>query len=69
MMTKMHYRIIGPDCRDQGQTEYEYNHTAACGYVRSNATFNSEKVDCRHCLKSTHMGVEKNEPKLCIKGG
>ena len=54
-MSKTHYRIIGNDCRDQGQTDYEYNHTAACGYVRENVTLNEDYVDCKLCLKSKHM--------------
>ena len=52
---KMHYKISGVDCRNQGQSEYEYHHQTACGYVRENVTTNVDAVDCKLCLKSPEM--------------
>lgn len=51
-MSKTHLRIIGVDCRDQGQTEYEYTHQAACGYVRKNITTQTHEVTCFYCKRS-----------------
>ena len=48
---KMHFKVVGPDCRNQGQTDYEFNHTAACGYVRKAITESTDRVDCFYCLK------------------
>jgi hypothetical protein len=52
---KTHLRILAADCRDVGQTEYEYSHLAACGYVRDNVTFTKSLVDCKLCQRSEHM--------------
>ena len=54
-MAKMHYKISGNDCRKQGQSEHEYTHQSACGYVRDNVTTNGDEVDCHWCLQSIHM--------------
>ena len=54
-MLKTHLKITGIDARDMGQTEYEYQHQTACGYVRGKVTRNSDRVDCKLCLKSEHM--------------
>lgn len=52
---KTHYKVTGVDCRDGGQTEFEYSHQTACGYVRDNVTTNGDYVDCELCLKSEAM--------------
>jgi hypothetical protein len=39
------------DHRDGGQTEHEYTHSTACGYVRGGVTFNDEDVNCPRCRK------------------
>jgi hypothetical protein len=54
-MAKTHLKITGVDCRDQGQTQYEYSHQAACGYTRDNVTRNEDSVDCFYCLRSKEM--------------
>lgn len=54
-MAKTHLKVIGVDCRDIGQTEFEHSHQTACGYVRDNVTEDGDKVDCKHCLNSIHM--------------
>jgi hypothetical protein len=54
-MKKTHYKIYGNDNRAQGQSEFEYSHQTACGYVRENVTTNCSDVDCKWCLKSIHM--------------
>ena len=48
---KTHKRAFGADCRSLGQTEFEYTHTALCGYVRENVTFNDDDVTCKLCLR------------------
>lgn len=48
---KVHKFVLGPDYRQHGQTEHEFYHTAACGYVRDNVTTNNDDVTCLHCLK------------------
>lgn len=54
-MAKTHFKIGGVDYRSQGQTEHEYTHQAACGYVRDDVTINGDSVDCFYCLKSEEM--------------
>ena len=54
-MPKTHYKITRGDCRQQGDTEYELSHQAACGYMRDNVTRNGDEVDCKLCLNSIHM--------------
>ncbi len=51
-MAKVHLRVDGVDCRNQGQTEYEYTHQAACGYVRANITAEYPDVTCFYCRRS-----------------
>jgi len=50
-MAKTHFKVRGVDARDNGQTEYEYNHQTACGYVRNNVTKNKDEVDCFYCQR------------------
>lgn len=49
---KTHLRVRGVDCRDIGQTQFEYEHQTACGYVRDKITDDPNKVTCQECLKS-----------------
>jgi len=43
----------------QGQTEYEFSHSTACGYVRKNVTHNDSKVTCRLCLREMDRELKK----------
>ena len=52
---KTHFKVTGVDARDKGQTEFEYTHQTACGYVRDNVTMDGDKVDCKLCLRSEEM--------------
>ncbi|WP_063661489.1 hypothetical protein [Aliivibrio fischeri] len=54
-MAKIHLKTTGVDARASGQTEFEYTHQTACGYVRDNVTTNMDAVDCKHCLRSKDM--------------
>ena len=54
-MAKTHYRVTDVDYREQGQTEYQYTHQTACGYVRDGVTRNGDLVDCKLCLRSEGM--------------
>ncbi len=57
MSEKTHLKIEGVDCRKMGQTEYEYSHQAACGYVRKNITTNTNDVDCFYCKSQIKKDV------------
>lgn len=52
---KTHLRISGVDCRNMGQSDHEYTHQTACGYVRDSVTTNDDEVDCKLCLRSEEM--------------
>ena len=52
---KTHLKVGGVDYRTGGQTEYEYNHQALCGFVRDNVTPDKSAVDCCHCLKQIEI--------------
>ena len=52
---KTHLKIKGVDYRGRGQSNFEYEHQTACGYVRVDVTTNEDLVDCKHCLKSEAM--------------
>jgi len=54
-MSKTHLKVAGVDCRNQGQTEFEYTHQTACGYVRNQVTTDGDNVDCFFCLRSKEM--------------
>lgn len=56
-MAKMHLKITGVDAKGNGQSQYEYDHQAACGYVRNNVTFSGGLVTCFYCLKSEEMNL------------
>ena len=51
MNMRTHKRVIGEDYREAGQTDFEYDHTALCGHVRADVTFDDDRVDCRICLR------------------
>lgn len=50
-MGKVHYKVRGVDARSMGQSQFEYDHQAACGYVRDNVTADENKVSCFYCKK------------------
>lgn len=52
---KTHYRIENLDARSAGQTEHEFSHQTARGYVRDDVSRNGDVVDCKLCLKSAGM--------------
>ena len=49
-MSKVHLKVRGVDCRGQGQSEYEYTHQSACGYVREEVRVMEHEVTCKFCL-------------------
>ena len=49
-MSKIHLKIKGVDCRGMGQTEFEYSHQSACGYVRKEVRVMENEVTCFYCL-------------------
>ncbi|MBD80276.1 MAG: hypothetical protein CL840_15280 [Crocinitomicaceae bacterium] len=51
-MSKVHLKVLGVDARHIGQSEFERNHQAACGYVRDNVTSDTNKVTCFYCKRS-----------------
>lgn len=59
-MAKVHLRVDGVDCRDQGQTQHEFTHQAACGYVRNNVTTNFFEVTCFYCKKTKEFDEQEN---------
>jgi len=61
-MSKTHLKIDALDCRSQGQTEFEYSHQTACGYVRKLVIRNKDLVNCFYCLRSKDVngGIGKN---------
>ena len=46
----MHLQVPGVDYRKHGQTNYEFEHQAACGYVRKYVTRDKKIVECKYCL-------------------
>tara|TARA_R110000796_G_scaffold211360_1_gene327466 strand:+ start:217 stop:456 length:240 start_codon:yes stop_codon:yes gene_type:complete len=54
MMTnlKTHLKITGSDHRNNGQSDFCYDHQAACGYQRENVSRKIFLVDCRLCQRS-----------------
>lgn len=55
---KTHLKVSGVDCRNIGQTQYEYEHQTACGYVRKNITTDKEKVTCYYCKRINNQQGE-----------
>ncbi|ATC60212.1 hypothetical protein [Vibrio anguillarum] len=56
-MAKTHLKVSGVDARESGQTQFEYDHQTACGYVRNSVTINMDDVDCQHCLRSKEIRI------------
>lgn len=54
-MSKTHLKVTGVDCRGIGQSQFEYDHQTACGYVRDKVIRNEDYVDCKLCLRSKEM--------------
>jgi len=50
---KTHLYQSHGDHRSAGQTEYEYTHSTACGYVRGSVTNHPAWVTCKHCLRKS----------------
>ena len=57
-MVAIHKRVIGHDHRGFGQTDYEFKHTTACGYVREKVTLDDKEVTCKLCLRKMKKGSE-----------
>jgi len=51
MSNKTHLKVIGVDCRNQGQTESEFNTQALCGFAEVTVSRNAKDVTCKTCLK------------------
>jgi hypothetical protein len=49
-MSKVHLKVTGVDCRNIGQTEFEYLHQTSCGYVRKEVSAIEDEVTCFYCL-------------------
>jgi hypothetical protein len=55
------YRSHG-DHRSAGQTQHEYSHSTACGYVRNVVTRNPSEVTCTHCKrKMANQGLHDGQ--------
>ena len=54
-MSKTHFKIVGVDYRDHGQSEFDHSHQSACGYARDKVSTNGDYVDCFYCLRSEAM--------------
>ena len=50
MSNKVHMKILGVDCRDQGQTEEEYNNQALCGFAGVSVSRSLKEIDCKLCV-------------------
>ena len=59
-MSKTHLRVSGVDKRNQGQTEFEFTHQSACGYVRDKITVNHWEVDCFYCKRTKEFDELEN---------
>lgn len=40
------------DHRSAGQSQHEFTHSTACGYVRDHITSDAAKVTCKLCLRA-----------------
>lgn len=54
----IHYKTLGRDFRNAGQSNYEYSHQTMCGFVRDDLTKNPVKVTCKLCLRKLSKGGE-----------
>lgn len=59
------YRSHG-DYRSAGQTQYEYTHSTACGYVRGSVSNYLPLVTCKHCLRTIEK--QPNTPITAHQG-
>ena len=59
-MSKVHLRTQGVDCRGQGQTQHEYTHQTACGFVRDRVTTKHFEVTCFYCKKTKEFDELQN---------
>lgn len=50
-MRKVHKYQSHGDHRNAGQSQHDYDHSTACGYVRDTVTTDSSKVTCKICLR------------------
>lgn len=51
MSKKVHLKIAGIDCRDQGQTDHEYMNQALCGHAGVAVTRIKKDISCKLCLR------------------
>lgn len=50
-MGKTHKYKSHGDYRNSGQSQHDYDHSTACGYVRDAVTRDDSKVTCKACLR------------------
>lgn len=60
MKGKKHLRVTAADMRDLGQSEHEYTHQSACGYIRDNVTNNYFEVTCFYCKRTPEYDYQEN---------
>jgi hypothetical protein len=39
------------ETQSPGQSDFDYHHSTACGYVRDDVTWDRSKVTCKLCLR------------------
>ncbi len=49
MSKKIHFKVVGFDHRNNGQSEYYFNNQAACGFAGVTVTKDKAEVDCKLC--------------------
>lgn len=67
MSKKTHLKVVGVDCRDQGQSEEMYNTQALCGFAGVTVTRKENEVDCKLCI--ARIEDDKNIDDLSNYGG
>lgn len=65
MEKKTHKYQSHGDYRSAGQSQYEYDHSTACGYVRDEATRAGSEVTCKLCLRKI---AKTNNAELTGRG-
>jgi len=58
-MKKIHLKMLDVDARDSAQSEFEYTHQTACGYVRDNVTRDVGKVTCFFCQRTDDFKLRR----------